>query len=34
VAVWMIPFGLAVNLPCLIAQRYNRPRLQRMARRR
>src|SRR6056297_1128566 len=30
VAVWMIPFGLAVNLPCLITQRYNRPRLQKV----
>lgn len=33
VAVWMIPFGLAVNLPCLLTQRYNRPRLQRILRR-
>ena len=30
VAVWMIPFGLAINLPCLLAQRFNRPRLQRI----
>src|SRR6056297_2759720 len=33
VAVWMIPFGLAVNAPCLITQRYNRPRLQKVTKR-
>ncbi|MBN2050336.1 MAG: hypothetical protein JW760_07835 [Spirochaetales bacterium] len=31
IALWMIPYALAVNLPCIIAQRYNRPRLLRMA---
>ncbi|MFW6361115.1 MAG: glycosyl-4,4'-diaponeurosporenoate acyltransferase [Spirochaetota bacterium] len=30
VAAWMIPFGLAVNLPCLITQRFNRPRLKKI----
>jgi len=30
VAVWMIPFGLLVNAPCLLTQRYNRPRLMRI----
>lgn len=33
VAVWMIPFGLAVNLPCLITQRYNRPRMRKIMQR-
>ncbi len=33
VAVWMIPFGLAVNLPCLITQRFNRPRLDKILQR-
>ncbi len=33
VAVWMIPFGLAVNLPCLLTQRYNRPRLKKILQR-
>ncbi|MGC9311870.1 MAG: glycosyl-4,4'-diaponeurosporenoate acyltransferase [Sediminispirochaetaceae bacterium] len=32
VAVWMVPFGLLVNLPCLLTQRFNRPRLIRMQR--
>jgi len=30
VAVWMVPFGLEVNLTCLITQRFNRPRLQKI----
>lgn len=27
-ALLMIPFSLAINLPCIIVQRYNRPRLR------
>jgi glycosyl-4,4'-diaponeurosporenoate acyltransferase len=27
-AFYMIPFSLAINLPCIIVQRYNRPRLR------
>ena len=29
----MVPYALAVNLPCIVAQRYNRPRLAALARR-
>ena len=29
--IWyMLAYALAVNLPCIIAQRYNRPRIQRL----
>jgi hypothetical protein len=27
----MVPYALAVNLPCIVAQRYNRPRLAALA---
>lgn len=29
----MVPYALAVNLPCIVAQRYNRPRLAALAQR-
>jgi len=29
IAVWMIPYAAASNAPCIIAQRYNRPRILR-----
>jgi len=30
-AVWiMLAYALAVNMPCIIAQRYNRPRVKRL----
>ena len=29
----MLAYALAVNLPCILAQRYNRPRLQRLLKR-
>jgi len=32
VAVWMIPFGLLINIPCVLTQRFNRPRLMRIMR--
>jgi glycosyl-4,4'-diaponeurosporenoate acyltransferase len=32
IAVWMIPYAFFVNIPCVLAQRYNRPRLASMAR--
>ena len=32
VATLMIPYALLANVPCIIAQRYNRPRLTRMLR--
>jgi glycosyl-4,4'-diaponeurosporenoate acyltransferase len=28
VAVWMIPYAAATNLPCILAQRFNRPRFR------
>lgn len=30
VAYFMIPFSLIINIPCIIVQRYNRPRLRRL----
>jgi len=33
VAVPMVPYAVAVNLPCIVAQRYNRPRLAALAER-
>lgn len=30
VAIWMIPIGLLANVPCLLTQRFNRPRLMRL----
>ena len=33
VALFMVVYALAANLPCIIAQRYNRPRLLRVLRR-
>jgi glycosyl-4,4'-diaponeurosporenoate acyltransferase len=32
VAVLMLPYAIAVNMPCIISQRYNRPRMLRMLR--
>lgn len=29
VAVWMLPYAAVTNLPCVVAQRYNRPRVRR-----
>ena len=29
IAVFMIPYAVATNVPCIIAQRYNRPRIGR-----
>jgi glycosyl-4,4'-diaponeurosporenoate acyltransferase len=31
VALLMVPYAIAVNAPCIIAQRYNRPRLAALA---
>ena len=31
IALWMILYAVAFNIPCIIAQRFNRPRLKRMA---
>jgi glycosyl-4,4'-diaponeurosporenoate acyltransferase len=28
VAVWMIPYAVATNAPCILAQRFNRPRFR------
>ena len=32
VAVWMVAYGIVSNLPCILAQRYNRIRMQRLVR--
>lgn len=32
VVAYMLAYALAVNIPCIIAQRYNRPRMARMLR--
>jgi len=29
IAILMLPYALAANMPCIVAQRYNRPRLRR-----
>jgi glycosyl-4,4'-diaponeurosporenoate acyltransferase len=34
IALLMIPYAIASNLPCILAQRYNRPRLTALANRR
>jgi glycosyl-4,4'-diaponeurosporenoate acyltransferase len=34
VAAFMVPFAILANFPCVVAQRYNRPRLSRLATRR
>jgi glycosyl-4,4'-diaponeurosporenoate acyltransferase len=31
VATLMIPYGIVVNAPCIVVQRFNRPRLTRLA---
>jgi glycosyl-4,4'-diaponeurosporenoate acyltransferase len=28
VAAWMVPYALATNMPCVLAQRFNRPRIR------
>ena len=28
IAIWMIPYAAASNAPCILAQRYNRPRIE------
>ena len=33
VALLMVPYAVAANLPCIVAQRYNRPRLAALAER-
>ena len=33
IALLMIPYALIANVPCIIAQRYNRPRLLKLAKR-
>jgi glycosyl-4,4'-diaponeurosporenoate acyltransferase len=33
IALLMIPYAIATNVPCIVAQRYNRPRLSALARR-
>jgi glycosyl-4,4'-diaponeurosporenoate acyltransferase len=34
IAIFMLPYTLAANMPCIIAQRYNRPRMLRVLRNR
>jgi glycosyl-4,4'-diaponeurosporenoate acyltransferase len=33
IALLMVPYAVATNVPCIVAQRYNRPRLSALARR-